>query len=200
MNNNFLLDYPVNTTLKMHECGQNEYWFYHKGSYPNDNPLLYQELISKAKEEIIIWDPYFNIGNQIGNEEIFINVKFNTTIKVLTMKGLEHNDIYLTNFQNALRNIIPKNKDVRFGLRVINRGDSHNQGDCFFHDRFLIIDDNDVYLIGSSIEYHLKPQMSTGIFKVNNDDTKNFIKSIFEYYWNNFKNHEIPLTYLYPDP
>lgn len=39
MPNLFLID-SQNTNLKMHECGQNEYWFYHKDTYTINNPLL----------------------------------------------------------------------------------------------------------------------------------------------------------------
>lgn len=93
--------------------------------------------------------------------------------------------------------VIPSSKDCRFGLRVINKSDSSHQGDRFFHDRFLIIDDTDVFLIGSSVGYHTNSQKSTGIFKVSNNDTKNFIKSIFKYYWDNSTHHQIPLTFLH---
>jgi len=36
-------------------------------------------------------------------------------------------------------------KNCRFGLRVVNKGDIANQKGLFFHDRFLIIDDSDVF-------------------------------------------------------
>jgi len=195
MNKDFLIDYPVNPILKMHECGQNEYWFYHKGSYPSDNPLQHQQLINDASNEIIIWDPYFNVIN--SDQKIFTNIKKNITIKILTMKGLDSNQTYLTDVKNALKVVIPPCKDCRFGLRVINKGDSVNQGERFFHDRFLIIDDSDIYLIGSSLGYHIKSEVSTGIFKVSNENTKDFIKSIFSYYWNKSTFHEIPLTFLH---
>lgn len=58
---NIFLTNPVNAALRMHECGQSEYWFYHKDTYPSDNPLMYQDLIDNATDEIIIWDPYFNV-------------------------------------------------------------------------------------------------------------------------------------------
>ena len=188
-----------NTALKMHECGQNEYWFYHKGSFPNDNPLLYQELVDSATNEIIIWDPYFHIKSPNGDQDVFSNIQNDITIKILTNRSLFRNTTYLTDCKSSLKTLIPEAKNTRFGLRVINKNEPHSQGGRFFHDRFLIIDNTDVYLIGSSIEYHLRYEnaVSTGIFKVSNNETKDFIKSIFKYYWDNSAQHEIPLTFLY---
>lgn len=188
-----------NSARRMHECGQDEYWFYHKGSYPNDTPLLYQELVDNANNEIIIWDPYFHTKSPDGDQDIFSSIKKDITIKILTYRGLGRNQQYLIDVKNALKTVISPSKDCRFGLRVINKSEPHIQGERFFHDRFLIIDNTDVYLIGSSIEYHLryKNAISTGIFKVSNNETKDFIKSIFKYYWDNSAKHEIPLTFLH---
>jgi len=197
MPNVFLIN-SKNTALKMQECGQDQYWFYHKGSYPNDNPLLYQELVDNATNEIIIWDPYFNVKHPNADQNIFANIRNNVTIKILTFKGLDRNQTYLTEVKDLLKTIIPPSKDCRFGLRVINTGDIANQGSRFFHDRFLIIDENNVFLVGSSVGYHIQSEQSTGIFKVYNTDTKEFIKSIFKHYWDNSTQHQIQLTYLHP--
>ena len=196
---NIFLTNSENTALKMHECGQDQYWFYHKGSYPNDSPLLYQELVDNATSELIIWDPYFHIQTSNGDQDVFSNIQNDITIKILTSRSLFRNTTYLADFKNSLKTIIPASKNARFGLRVINQTDPHNQGGRFFHDRFLIIDSADVYLIGSSIEYHLRYEnaISTGIFKVSDSGTKDFIKSIFKYYWDNSPQHEIPLTFLH---
>lgn len=195
---NVFLTNSENTTLRMHECGQEEYWFYHKGSYPSDNPLLYQDLINNATDEIIIWDPYFNVKPPNTDQNVFTNIKNDITIKILTSKGLVKTMSYLTDVHNAVKTAISPAKDCRFGLRVINEGDEANQGERFFHDRFLIIDETNVFLVGSSVGYHIQPKLSTGIFKVSNNETKDFIKSIFKHYWDNSTQHQIPLAYLHP--
>ncbi|WP_223274581.1 hypothetical protein [Salibacter halophilus] len=122
MSNTFLTN-SKNPRLRMHECGQNEYWFYHKGTYPNENPLLYQKLINNATDEIIIWDPYFNVKPPNADQNIFQNINNNITIKILTTKGLDRSRSYLTDVQDALKTTITPAKDCRFGLRVINEGD-----------------------------------------------------------------------------
>ncbi len=196
MSNVFLKD-SQDSMLKMHGDGENEYWFYHKGSYTNDNPLLYQKLINNATREIIIWDPYFNVDNGNSDQQIFSNIKKDITIKILTFKGLDCTHSYLTKVLNAMKNEIPPSKDCRFALRVINKGDSANQGGFFFHDRFLIIDNINVYLVGGSIGFHIGAKQSTGIYRVVNPETSKFIVSIFQEYWNNSSKYEIPLTYLH---
>lgn len=196
MANVFLTD-SENTALKMHECGQDQYWFYHKGSFPNDSPLLYQELVDNATNEIIIWDPYFNVKSPKADQNIFANIKSNITIKILTLKGLDRQQSYLIEVKDALKIVIPPSKECRFGLRVINNGDVANQESRFFHDRFLIIDETDVFLVGSSVGYHIQSERSTGIFKVSNPDTKEFVKSIFKHYWDSSTQHQIQLTFLH---
>lgn len=181
----------------MHECGQDEYWYYYNGTHPRNNPMLYQELINNATKEIIIWDPYFNVKYPDSDQDIFANIKKDITIKILTLRGLDRPQTYLTSVHNAIKSIIEPSKDCRFGLRVINRGDNMNQGERFFHDRFLIIDNSQVFLIGSSLGWHLKSRESTGIFKVSNLNTITFIKSIFKEYWDRSSKHQIRLAYLH---
>ena len=110
---------------------------------------------------------------------------------------MDTNGTYLEDVRDALKTIILPSKNCRFGLRVINTGDIANQGNYFFHDRFLIIDEADVFLVGSSIGYHIQSKQSTGIYKVYSTDAKEFIKSIFKHYWDNCTQHQIPLTFLY---
>jgi hypothetical protein len=185
-----------NAQLRMHECGQSEYWFYHKDSFPNDPPILYKQLIDNAHDEIIVWDPYFNVQPNVADEQIFQNIRSDITIKILTCKGVDSENTYLTNVLNAMKTIISPDRDCRFGLRVVDKGDI-NQAGYQFHDRFLIIDNQEVYLIGSSLGYHVKEHLSTGIFKVLNADTKEFIKSIFKDYWDKSIQKQIPTAYLH---
>lgn len=194
---NIFLTNSMNSSLNMHECGQDEYWFYYKNSHPNSHPLLYKKIVDEANSEIIIWDPYFNVKEPGNDQSIFSDIKDNIKIKILTMKGMSGTE-YLSNVKNALKMIIPPAKNCRFGLKVINKGDTHNHGGSFFHDRFLIIDESEVYLIGSSLGYHIKPEQSTGIYKVSNTNTKKFIMSIFSDFWNKDFD-EISLTYLHND-
>src|SRR5579864_1409331 len=165
MANVFPID-SLNARLRMHECGNGNYWFYHKDSFPGDPPLYYQTLINDAASYVEIWDPYFNIKHPNNDQHIFNSVANGLTIKILTMKGLSSPGNYLVDVENALKTVILPHKNVRFGFRVINKGDPFNQAGRFFHDRFLIIDQLNVYLVGSSVSWHISSQSSTGIYKI----------------------------------
>ncbi len=183
----------VNSSLRMHNKGN--YWFFHKETFPHDFPLKYNELIKSSSNYIEIFDPYFNVSGCKRDHDIFNDVNNNITLKVLTSKGLDRHRTYLIDVKNAMKTKIPSSKNIRFGMRVINKMEMSEKG-FTYHDRFLIIDQTDVYLIGSSIGHHLSPQQSTGIYKVDNTDTKEFIKEIFDEYWRKAMNNEIPLQFL----
>jgi hypothetical protein len=192
MNSIFSTD-TVDAELRMHVKGN--YWFYHKETFPSDFPLKYNELIKNVESYIEIIDPYFNVTGNNSDQDIFNDIPNDITLKILTFKGLNGNRTYLTAVENAIKSKIPSSKNVRFGMRVINKGDM-NDKNYYFHDRFLIIDKRDVYLIGSSVGNHLTSQQSTGIYKVDDTNTKNFIQEIYNEYWKKAANNEIPLRYL----
>lgn len=189
-----------NSTNRMHECGNNNYWFYHMQSYPNDAPLFFQELISTATSHVDLWDPYVRVFSSYNDTEIFSQIQNNITLKILTMAKLYSpvNSNYSNDVKNKLKLVVPASKSLRFGLRVINRSDPLTHQNWFFHDRILIIDKTQVFHIGSSIGYHLMPEQSTGIYRVENSDTCAFILSIFDEYWKYAILNELPITYLHP--
>lgn len=187
----------LDPAFRMHTDGVGTYWFYHKGSFPLDQPLLYQFLISNAKSHVKIWDPYFNVQTVNGDQIIFSAVQPEITINILTTRKQLKSITDLPLIHNSLRMVIPPAQKVKFGLRVINRADA-TQEHFFFHDRFLIVDEKDVYLIGSSIGWHLVSQESTGILRIENVVTRDFIKSLFAEYWNQAHKYKIPEGFLHP--
>jgi hypothetical protein len=198
MNKVFPTDLP-NISNRMHECGAGNYWYFHMGSFPGDPPLYYQQLIAAARSKIEIWDPYVHITNSPSDLEMFDHIPSNLTLKVLTKKGLTRtNATYLSDFHLALKARVSPTKNLRFGLRVIDTSDSVMLNNWCFHDRFLIIDDSDIFILGSSIGWHVKAHESTGIFKIGSVDSKAFIRSLFDEYWKQAARKEIPIQYLHP--
>lgn len=175
----------------MHE-DQTGYCFYHKVSHPASPPTLYSQLISNASSTIEIWDPYFNAAITPSDATIFASVKPMVSIKLLTQKGMRAGNPYLTEVATAIKAAILPSQNVRFGLRVV---DKSNQGmvDWHFHDRMLIVDGTDFYLVGSSIGYHVTAQCSTGMFAVQDPVTQSFIRWLFDLYWAQAQNCEIPM-------
>jgi hypothetical protein len=183
----------------MYECGAGNYWYYHKGSFPADAPLHYSQLISTAKTKIEIWDPYINLSSTKDDLQIFDNIPSSVTLKILTSKKLSGPDIhYLNSIHLSLKGRIPPSKNLRFGMRVLDMNDPATKNGWNIHDRFLIIDDTDVFLVGSSIGWHLTAYGSTGIYRVDSHETCDFIRSIFTEYWRQASSNEIPIQFLHP--
>jgi len=192
----FPADYPVNIMLRMHNEGKGLYWFYNKSSYPNDPPLFFKYILSQATSYIDIWDPYYNLNEDYN---IFDSLPSNLEIRLLILKGLDKgiHSAFINNVWTELRRIIDPSKNIKFGIRVVNEGDGR-QRNLFFHDRFLITDKNDVYLIGSSIGWHVASKSSTGILKITDPDISEFIISIFNEYWRLSSLYEKAVQILHP--
>jgi len=193
----FLSD-PADPILKMHDCGSDTYWFYHKNSYPIDVPAKYVELLNSATLSITVWDSYFNLLPSGGDYQMFQQINEDITIKILTLKSLTGaNANYLSNIFNSFRLTIPGSRRTRIAIRAIDKNNFHLIN-WQFHDRFLIIDDHEVYSIGSSIRYHRESHLSTGILKIHDSDTASFIQTIFDSYWQQAIANEIPIQFLHP--
>ncbi len=194
----FPSDYPVDVSLRMHTDKIDRYWFYHLETYPTDIPLKYMDLIKSAASSIYIWDPYFNIDSTKPDYVLFNNINDNVLIRILTVKKLAKaaNINFLNDTLTKVKSAVSAN-DVEFGMRVINESEGIEKK-WLFHDRFLIIDNNDFYYIGSSVGYHIYTEKSTGIYKITDIETKELIEALFEYYWDKGKANEIPIQFLHP--
>lgn len=192
----FPTDYPVNVPYRMHNEGKGIYWFYNKSTFPNDPPLFYKNIMHQANSHIDIWDPYYN---KTMDCQIFDSLPCNVEIRLLTQKGLDKgiHSSYINDIWIELRSIINSSQNIKFGIRVVNEGDV-NQRNLFFHDRLLIIDKIDVYLIGSSIGWHHKSESSTGILRITDADVSEFIISIFNEHWRLSSLYEKPVQFLHP--
>lgn len=172
---------PLGTTsnYNMLDDGADIYWFHHKPSFPGADPFLYKEIITNARLSIEIWDPYFNENDYL----IFDSVHNNVSIKILTSKGLSGpRTNYMIEIHDHMKALISPTKNVSFCIGVINKAD-YIKNQWGFHDRFLIIDNNEAYLIGASVENNYRATLSSGIYKINNNDTSNFIIAQFNNHW-----------------
>jgi len=193
MAKNFPSDFNLHPTFRMHYDNSGLYWFYHKIHHSPDAPHLYKNLVSTATTFIDIWDPYYNLNSDY---QMFDNLSNNIEIRLLTLKGLSGRNMnYINDLWTELKANIDLSKNIRLGIRVVNLGDMARQGNLFFHDRFLIIDKQYVYLIGSSLGWHIN---SDGILKVNDSNTVEFIVAIFDEYWKLSNLYEKPVQFLHP--
>ena len=56
-----------------------------------------------------------------------------------------------------------------------------------WHDRFLIIDDTDVYLVGASLDAHMGTNKSYGIYHLTETDDKNLVIDTYKIYRDGIK-------------
>lgn len=184
-------------SIRMLESKDGLYQYYAPSKYP-DTPLLYKELINQAETSIDIMDPYFHV--QFGNPdfedaEIFSDIKENLTIRMITEVKVNNETFFMENVEPTIKKYITEDKTCRFGMKIV-KTNVISASSFHFHDRFLIIDNRDFYLVGSSIENHRIRHNSSGIYCIKESLSQEFLKDVFSYYWNNITDLEIPLRYL----
>lgn len=186
----------VDPKLGVHIADGDKYYFYHKKSFAHSPPQIYQSLIGRSTQEVCIWDPYFNITKGNRDQDIFVNIGQDITIRILTLKGLFPLSTYFNDIANEIKLIVPSAKNTRLAMRAINTGNSL-QADWHFHDRFLIIDQQQIYIVGASLGWHIQVRYSTGIYHITDIETQVFIRSMFDEYWARATDFQYTLRYLH---
>lgn len=194
----FPINFPIDAAHRMYSDGIGKYWFYHKEDFPTVEPLKYREIIKSAVRSIDILDPYFNIYGTKTDYQIFDNIRDNIKIRILTVKKMLKviNINFLNDTLNSIKSVVTA-ANTEFGMRVINLSEAGEQI-WEFHDRFLLIDNTDLYIVGGSIGYHVYSENSTGIYKVDDSETLELVTAIYEYYWGKGRTNEIPIQFLHP--
>lgn len=152
----------------------------------NKNAAYYKELLAGAKKSIRILDPYaftFNDDDYIRVYEAVCGD--NLSIEIYTI-GYDKKEIEF--YSDNIRNVIKKNLQ-HYTLKIVSfkeYGVSSDQKISLWHDRYLIIDDKDFYLVGNSLDGQ---QMSTkyhGIYHLDKDKDKDIVVNLYNYYQNHY--------------
>lgn len=154
--------------------GEN-YHFYMPSTrqYP---PQLYQQLLSTANSCIDIWDPYFT--KEAAHVFDLVQNKDGLHINILTRQSIDKTRKDFDEFIDEVKNILKRNKNIN----------THYHGyfytkkkfDTIWHDRYLIIDKEYVYLVGTSIDEQINPVKSFGIHQIEKKGDKVLILKKFE--------------------
>lgn len=161
----------------------NNYFFYDADAQSSQPPTLYQEILATAKTSIVICDPHYNPEDK----SIFESVKQNgIDIRILTSETDSlRNENELKTFVDNIYHVLKKDNDLtKFSICIqsfyVQSGKNNLK---LWHDRFLIIDDTNVYLIGSSMQYQREIRKSFGICKiVDKDDIKIISQKVSAYF------------------
>lgn len=152
------------------------YAHYLRDSLGKPAPTMYYDLIAGANSKVVIWDPYFHPADA----EVFARLTKEVDVYVLSCKSSQ-NRTYLQDLIDATRLQIPAavagNCNFTFGFIDT---DIYGKEVWCTHDRYLIIDDTDYYLIGGSVSQHRAPHQSTGIYQVIEPADKLVIKNAFD--------------------
>lgn len=158
-----------------------KYYHFYDFGLTNNPPKLYGDLLAGAKSSIRIWDPhYLNVDS-----DLFTSIHHDgICIEILTIcqNGEDKNE--MNDFANKVLEAIDDADVQECKLWVyalmpkLYRKGIWNE----WHDRFLIIDDTDVFLVGASLDAHMRTRKSYGIYQLTETDDKNLVIDTYKVY------------------
>lgn len=167
--------------------GQKEGKNYEFYTFPNDPPQFYQEKLLKATKSIEIWDPYFDKESAKLFKDITLN---GIQISVLTRYPCdkkEDAEYHIKEFKDGIIKALRNHSVSNYHLSI--KCNYCNDYAKIWHDRYLIIDHKDVYLVGTSIKEMINPRKSFGMYHVDNELDSAFIISKKEECYNSCINN-----------
>lgn len=146
-------------------------------------PAYYKELLSVAKQSVRILDPYAFQYEAIEAFEVVCSE--NIQIEIVTRR---YDSEDLIRHRDNIENILKKN--IRnYSLTIysyFDNGVPKQQRVPLWHDRYLIVDDTDIYLIGSSIDGQVKSDKYHGIYHLDRDKDIEIVVNLYKFYQNSY--------------
>ena len=128
-------------------------------------PGHYLSLLKGAKQSIAIWDPHYrqcdcSVFSEIEQDGIYI--------EILTICECSEIKADMDAFASKVLNTIDKTDVPICKVKVYSLApyNIRQEWSAEWHDRFLIIDNIDVYLVGASLDSHEKSKRSYGIYQL----------------------------------
>lgn len=144
------------------------------------NPTYYKELMAGAKQSIRILDPHALTENDAS--KVFQTVcTENITIEIYTT-GYSEDELKI--FADNAKKILMQNLHA-FSLYVFSFkafGVGKDQKIFLWHDRYLIIDDSDFYLIGDSLDAQQMSPKYHGIYHLYENKDKKKVADLYKHY------------------
>ena len=160
------------------------YAFYDKNPDPTVKPEYYQHIISTAKK-IVIWDPHFmeNVDGKLFEAVTYKDVE----IEILTVCKDDQDDKSVNALRDNIKNSLKKagisnHSGTIFAFKHYKVKDGNDKRLYQCHDRFLMIDDRVVYLVGASMNNQLGSEWNFGIMKIEKTDNFSIFKLISDKY------------------
>lgn len=144
-------------------------------------PGHYQSLLKGAKQTIAIWDPHYrqcdcSVFSEIEQDGIYV--------EILTICEYGENKADMDAFASKVLNRIDKREVPNCKVRVyaLAPRDIRQIRGTEWHDRFLIVDNKEVYLVGASLDSHEKSKRSYGIYQLAETGDKNLVIDAYKAY------------------
>ena len=161
--------------------GRNYYFYDRLRMTKNSQPLLYQQLLTAAKKSIIIWDPHSHkckgdIFQEIQQDNIYI--------EILTICRPGENKVEIQDFANTILKAIDEKKVPKCQVKIyaLMSKELRKTKWAEWHDRFLIIDEKDVYMVGASLDGHESSNKSHGICRLTETEDINLVIDAYKAY------------------
>lgn len=171
--------------------GTNYYFFDNR---MEETPNLYKQLLAVATENIQIWDPFYDEDKDAVLFEDVTAEKMD--IEILTTQDKRPSNRTAQEFADNILNAIPKEQTPK--CKVIVRSFAKNarnrKNDLIplWHDRYLIIDKTEVFLIGPSMTSQVETKRSFGFYRLNDVEDIKVVKKYFESYRNELTSSQYP--------
>lgn len=157
---------------------QGENYFLHDALCSKE-PVCYKKVIAGAKKSIRILDPY---ALENDATRVFECIQEDSLIIDIITTGYEEDEIKAA--ADDIVDIIKKNVSS-CSLNIISykeRNVEKKQRIPLWHDRYLIVDDTDCYLVGSSLDAQQTTDKHHGMLLLTEDDDKKIVTDLLRKY------------------
>lgn len=160
-----------------------KYYHFYDRMQTDKPPGYYKKLLSEAEETIVIWDPHYS---QCRGELFSVIDKNGIYIEILTICNNGDTKEDIEGFGNMILDAIDDadvpNCQVKIFALMPRHLRSWRCPGTEWHDRFLIIDNNKVFLIGASLDAHELSNKSHGVYQLTETDDINLVIDSYNAY------------------
>ena len=158
-----------------------KYYHFYDRRLTDDTPKLYMDLLESAQSSIVIWDPHYSqckpgIFSVVQTDGI--------RIEVLTVcEGWENKkdmDAFADKILCAIDSIVVP--ECHVFVNALAPRDWRRFHWTEWHDRYLIIDNSKVFLVGSSLDAQYDTRKSFGICQLAETDDINLVIDAYNAY------------------
>ena len=144
-----------------------------------DYPDYYGYLLSIASQSVKVWDPYFNVGDEV----LFSRVQAGVDITILYMYNSRGGGYAPCPTAAAVKSSVEAHLPLVHGavkVAYLPTSDATLFDERKWHDRFLILDDTLVFLVGGSLAYQRSSAKCFGIYDIEEDEDAALVIERFE--------------------